>query len=483
MQSTIINFVGIGFGAISRLIQPFVMSSSQIGILSFIDSINGVFAIIFSLGYNLIMKKIFPSYRDEDKGHHGFLVFGLLLSIVGIAIGLTIFFLLEEQIITNRSENQDIVRPFVYAIPVLIIFKILYLNIDGYARMLFKTVIGTFLDGLLTKVIFLLLIIALYLSALEFDSFILLYCIVLSAPGFLITLYAFKITKKITFPDRDIFKSENRLGSYILFGLLAGSSSSIIQYVDTFMIYKMLPNDATSYIGIYYLMMFAAVLISIPQRNINRISAVIISESWKENDIDNIQEIYQKSALNLLIIGSFLFIIGWACIDPVFEYLPEYRIGKFAFFFLGLAKVIELGTGVNMEIIEASSKYKYIAYFNLLLAVLVILFNFIFIQYYGIVGAAFATFLAMLIVNFFRAVLLKRAFNLWPFSAKLYLTVLIVAIFITVFSFLDYSAHPLLKIAINASLITLIYWLLVVKLNLSEDINGTFYRLKKRFFK
>ena len=61
-----------------------------------------------------------PKDGHEENGHHGFLVFGILLSLVGIAIGLTIFLLFKEQIIANNSDNGDLLRPFVFLIPILI---------------------------------------------------------------------------------------------------------------------------------------------------------------------------------------------------------------------------------------------------------------------------------------------------------------------------------------------------------------------------
>ena len=77
LRTTVINFIGAGFGAVTRILMPIIISPAQVGLLNLLDSISGIFVTIFSLGFEQILAKMFPSYRDDEKGHHGFLVFGI----------------------------------------------------------------------------------------------------------------------------------------------------------------------------------------------------------------------------------------------------------------------------------------------------------------------------------------------------------------------------------------------------------------------
>lgn len=483
LRNTIVSFVGIAFGSATRLIMPFALESAQIGIVALLDSISGLFVVVFNFGYNLILKKLFPKYRDEENGHAGFLLFGILLTLLGVALASIVYYFTQNLLLSSEGGETDLIKSFAYLIPILIFFRILFLNIDGYVRMLFKTVIGTLLDGLLSKIILLGAIVLIFTHSISFDYFIYLYALTLSLPGLIIVVYAFLKTKKLILPTANLLSERKEISSFVLFGILSGSTSSIIQYADIIMINKLTLENSESLVGIYAIMFFAAMLISIPAKNINRISSVIIAESWKENDVENIQDIYAKSATNLLVIGSYLFIVGWACLDPVLEFLPEYQVGKYVFFFLGLAKIIELGTGVNTEIIETSTKYKYNTYFNLILAVLVIIFNIVLIQMYGIIGAAIASFLAMTIVNILRASLLYKVYDLLPFDKHFFKPLLLVIASILLVSFVDYEADPMVKIAINFSLISLVYWGITIKFGLSPEINDWLAKIKRRFMK
>jgi O-antigen/teichoic acid export membrane protein len=482
LRTTIISFIGIGFGSITRLLLPFVLESAQIGIVALLDSISGLFVVVFNFGYNLILKKLFPKYRDEENGHGGFLVFGILLSIVGVLIGTGVFLLIENYMFANNGTKGELLKPFAYLIPMVIFFRVLFLNIDGYVRMLFNTVIGTLLESFVSKLILLIAIVLVSLSYLTFEYFIYAYCLVLSIPGLIILLYAFSKTNKITLPSKDLLGESKQIKMFILFGILSGSSSSIIQYADILMINKLSVTDPESMMGIYSIMFFAAMLLGIPARSINKISSVILAESWKEKDMDNIQDVYAKSATNLLVIGTFLFVIGWSCIDPVLTFLPaEYEIGKYVFFFLGLAKLIELATGVNTEVIDTSAKYKYNTYFNTILAALVIGLNFFLIQFYGIVGAAIASFIAMTFINFLRAMLLKRAYNLWPFTGGFYKMVFIGIAFIILTSVLDFQMSPVVELTINFFGVSLLYWFIIIKMKISPEINEWLLKMKNRF--
>ncbi|HIP36615.1 MAG TPA: hypothetical protein EYG85_07150 [Crocinitomix sp.] len=485
LRSTLINFIGVGFGSLTRMIMPFVLEKAQIGVLALLDSISGVFIVALNFGYNLILKKLFPKYRNDDNGHSGFLALGIVLSLIGVLIGLVVFYSLKDNYFGNKLDESSLIKPFVFLIPILIFFRILFVNLDGYVRMLFKTVIGTFLEGFVSKVIFLTAILLYVYTIINFDYFVYLYVFALAFPGLFTLFYALFLTPKKTLPSTELMGEFKVMKSYILFGILAGSSSAIIQYIDVLMIEKIIPINSEAEVGVYSIFFFASMLLMIPSKGVARISGVILAESWKRNDLENIQDIYEKSALNLLIIGGFLFVVGWACIDSVLEFkaLQSYAYAKYAFFFLGIARLIELSTGVNADIIDSSEKYKYNTYFNVVLAILAFLFNLFLIPQYGIVGAGIATFFALTIVNIFRGVFLYKTYRLVPFGKNFFKALIVVLGFIGFASVLRYNLNPVVEISINFCVITVLFWSVVVGLKLSPDINKWLIKIKTKFIK
>ena len=207
-----------------------------------------------------------------------------------------------------------------------------------------------------------------------------------------------------------------------------------------------------------------------------------MAESWKTNDLNSIQEIYTKSCVNLLVIGIYLFLVGWACLDPVLSFMkPEYEMGKYVFFFLGLSKVVELGTGVNTMIIETSEKYKLNTYFNIALIFLVVGLNYFFIKEYGIVGAAFTSFIAVSFINVAKTIVLNKLFGLRPFTKKFWVISVIGLVGVGLVTFIDYSAPAALKIGINFTALSIVFWFLIFKFNLAPDILQQLLKIKRRY--
>jgi O-antigen/teichoic acid export membrane protein len=485
LRTTVLSLFGSVFGSVTRIGMSLLITEAQIGLMQLLDAISGLFSIIFSLGYEQVLSKLFPTFRDEEKGHHGFLVFGIMLSLVGTALSFLIYYFFSDFFLTDNPQTNQLFKAFSFLVFPLIFFRIVFRNLDGYAKMLFSTVIGVFLDGFVSKLILACGILAFYLTYIDYEYLLYVYTICFSIPGIVIAVYAFAKTKNIVLPHKSLVGSGNRkrLGEYMLFGIMVSASGSIVLYVDSVMVNKLISLEA---LGVYSILFFAARLIAIPAKGIIRISNVVIAESWKKNDLKNIQDIYSKSCLNQMLIAAFMFGVGWACLDTVMQFSPKlasYSAHIYVFFFLGLGLTVEMATGVNAVIIATSTKFRYNTYFGFLLAILIIIFNFIFIYFYGIEGAAIASMLAMVIINLLRWLMLYKSFNLQPFNANFLKGLLISIAFIILCSFIDLDIEPKLKLLIYFLGLSGLFWIIVIRLKISEDINAWLSKIKNTLIK
>lgn len=485
LRNTLINFAGNILGGLTRVVMPVLnISPAQIGLMTLLDFISGIFVTIFTLGFDQVMIKLFPRFRDDDRGHYGFFAFGIFLSLFGIGISFILFYLFGEYFL-KEDHDVDLYQRFSFLIFPMIFFRIIFVNIDSYTRMLFNTVIGVFLENFLSKVVIAFALIAFALKWADFDWLIYLYSIAFCLPGFGVLLYAFINTKKIVFPQREVFTKGHRkeIYNYAVFGLLMGASSSIIIYVDSLMIGGMISLKA---VGFYSIFFMAARFILIPGRSINRIATVVIAEAWEKNDLKTIREIYQKSSVNLMLIASYLLGIGLISIAPVMSlsegfdpYLPYVNL----FLILGVGFLIEMATGVNMAIIATSSHYQYNTYFNILMALMVIGLNLILIPSYNLFGCALASMISMSLVNFMRWFLLFRKYNLQPFGRSFLKPFLLGLVFLIVCNYVDYSMPAIPKLILNFILLSIIFWTIVVRFKLSEDVNKWLLKMRLKFFK
>ncbi|MBK6951027.1 MAG: polysaccharide biosynthesis C-terminal domain-containing protein [Crocinitomicaceae bacterium] len=484
LRNTIINFAGASLGGAMRLLMPiFMPSKAAVGLLGILDAFSASFVALFSLGYNQILIKLFPRFRDDEKGHHGLLILGLFLSLIGILVSFVIYYFFGEMML-NEDADLVLFRRFSFLIFPMIFFRIIFLNMDGYARMLYKTFIGVFLDTFLSKV-FIAFAVILYAALwISFDYFVYLYALSFCIPGFLISIFAFIKTPKVVLPSKDLLAPSERKGiyEYIIFGMLIGASGSIVLYVDTLMLTKMISLDA---VAIYSVMFFAARFILIPSAAIIRIAQVVLAEAWQKDDLETVRSVYTKSCVNQLLIGAFLLGLGWTVLGPVFSLhvkFDDYSPYSYLFLILGSGILIEMATGVNTAIIGTSRYYKYNMYFNIVLAVLCIVLNYFMIKEYQLTGAAVASVIAMTIVNFFRWLLLYRKYNLQPFNFVFVKAAFLSIGFLALCYYLDYEANAFVKIAINLAALTLLFWGLVIVLKLSPDVNKWLAKMKTKFF-
>ncbi len=479
LKTTVISYSGILVGMFSQLLFVVYLTKTEIGVLSLLNSASNIIAAVFCLGFAQITFQIFSSFRDDNNGHSGFFLFALIFSIAGVVLGEITFYILED-LFVGVGDEYKLVRSLSYLIFPIIFFRIFFRNLDVYLRMLFSSVTGVFLEGILLRIVIFIGIILFWLNWINFEGLAIIYAIALSIPGVIIIFLAFKKTNNVSLPKKELFNKDARrkILNYGTFGIISSISGVIILSIDQVMLNQMVGTDA---VGLYSVMFFAGALISIPSRGVKRIAVPVLTESWKNKDKNSIHDIYKKSVVNQSVIGVFLFVIGWALAEPALAFVPKYVDGLYVFFFIGLGQLFDMMTGLNMEVIMTSKQYKMNTYFNIGLGILVIIFNYFFILEWGVVGAAAASALAMFVINFIRWNYLRNKFKLQPFSQSFILILLLGTILVLATSFISIPLSPIWQLIIYGIGTTLIYWGVVLKLNLAPDMTQWLLKIKRRF--
>jgi O-antigen/teichoic acid export membrane protein len=78
------------------------------------------------------------------------------------------------------------------------------------------------------------------------------------------------------------------------------------------MIASMVGLQAT---GVYTTILFLVSAIQVPYKSLLRISAPLVAEYWKSNDLQRMQELYKKVSSFGLFSGWIAFIFLWLNID------------------------------------------------------------------------------------------------------------------------------------------------------------------------
>jgi O-antigen/teichoic acid export membrane protein len=258
--------------------------------------------------------------------------------------------------------------------------------------------------------------------------------------------------------------------AYALF-ILGGNVISILsKTIDAIVISSVI---GLNYAAVFSLAQYMSSVIEVPQRTATSMATPIISQAWKDRDMDKLASVYRKTSLTLLIASTFIFTMIWLNYDDAFRFLdmPEiYYLGKPLVLLLGLTKIIELGTGMNSAIIITSRKWKFELYSNMILLVCMLPLTYVLIKSHGLIGAGIANMVSITLFNTIRFGFLWKVYKLQPFTYKTLIAVLIPT---GVFFLLYYTVrlpNPLVNIVVRSILFVGLYTFLLLRLKVSEDV-------------
>lgn len=430
-----------------------------------------LFAQFAGLGINTVTIKLFPYFRDKVKKHHGYLGIVFMISTVGTVLAIAVYLLLKPSILKDASGDSDLFTQYFYYVLPLIVFSVIFNACDTYYRVLYNAVKGIIYKEVIQRLAILVVIILFYFGVFDFHQTVIWYTVALISPSVL--LFASLIYNKQLFIIPDISFIDKAMAKQMLnvafFGIIASFSGVLVLNIDMIMVEHLLGlGDA----GIYSVTFFFGTIILIPMRTMGKISSVVISDSWKNNDIETINSIYKKSSISLSIIG-LLFLIGiWGNIDNVFNIITDKFIaGKYVILIIGLANLTDIALGISPHIIVNSKYYRYLSYFLVVFAILLVVTNLLLIPVLGIIGAAVASLISKFIYNAIKYIFLYSKYKLQPFSSKTVLLYLIGIGTYCISLLLPEQSNYIVDIIIRSTIITILFMGSVYYLKISEDVN------------
>lgn len=259
--------------------------------------------------------------------------------------------------------------------------------------------------------------------------------------------------------------------------------ASIAATVDSFIIAKFM---GLGVVAVFGLAQYAANLVQVPQRSIQSISAGVLSRAWKDKNMVEIERIYQRSCINLLLIALFIFGNLWLNAYQGIQVLhiqKEYEGGMAVIFILGMVRIIDAGTGLNNMVINTSIYWKFDFYSGVILLALRLPLTYFLIKNYGIIGSAFAELAAFGLYNYIRFEFLRRKFGMQPFNSKtIYALILGISSYALSYLFL-HEMMGWLGIILRTLLFSTIFSLGIIYGKLTPDADQLLISLKIRFSK
>ncbi len=481
IKQSIVNYAGVFLAAFSTI---FIYSRDQelYGAARFVIDTAFILSPFILLGATSVAIRYFPVFKDEKNGHNGLLSILGLQYLVGGLIVLAILFLFKDTIFDIYEDKPDLYTNqfFKIAILALIIglFNLLYSYTSNFKRIVIPSI---FLN--LIKLSLPILILLCYFEYVPFSFLVngILGTYILALIGisvYLSHLGQLKLHFKFDIVDKPLMKG---MSSFAMFSLLSGMGSMLAFRIDSLMVSTLI--DFTNN-GVYNIALFIGNAIAIPTTAILQIASPIVAEAINKKDIPQVDALYNKSSLNLLIFGVLLFALVMASIIDLFHLMPgddfDIYSGYYIVMAIGLAKLVDMATSINSQIINYSKYYRFNVVAILLMAVINIILNLVLIPKFQVIGAAMATFLSLTLYNLIKLIFIYLKFSIQPFSAQTLWVLGIGALSFGLAYLIPDMGHPIANLLLKSIVIASIYLTLTLKLEVSEDINEMWQQLLRK---
>jgi len=477
IKNTIITYFGFGIGAINALfLYTIFLGKMHYGIVAFVLSAANITMPLMAFGVQNTLIRFYSKYNSEEE-RDNFLSLMLLLPLILILPTVVFLYFFYPQItyfILNENPN---VAPFLWLIPLVGIFMGYFEIFYAWVKVHFQSVFGNFLSEVLTRVILLFLLFSVSQNWIQKDTFVYSLSAVYGFQCFAMMVFAMRV--KMPFFKFQLPKNTKEIFIYSFFIIATGTVSVMLIDFDKVMIpaYQNISNNA-----FYSVAVFIAMVIVVPSRAMMQIMYPVTAQLLNENKFEELDVLYKKSAMNLQVFGGLIMLGIFLNCTELYQLIPrEYSGGIAVVFLIGLSKFYDLILGNNTAIILNTKYYRWFLFFSIvLIALLIVLYVFL-IPIYGILGAALATLIAVIINNTIKLLFVFWKMNLFPFTIKTVYSFGIISFVFLLFYFWDFQFHPILNIVLKSILITIVYGLLNYKLKISIEINQILDKLKAKY--
>lgn len=407
----LIKVLGLGIAFIFQIVLSRVLGVEEYGQYTIFITYINVLLIIAVLGMDRnLIKEIAKVSNDKIKSRN-------LLSF-SIKVSVALFFFISIFVYLFKK-GLDIPSNMVHLFLFMLLIKMLIAIFDGFLQGVGLVVKVTFLNDLLNnflKVLFFIILISLNMKGLH----VALYSFIGSE--IITLLLRMKIVSKLigrplNLKDDFSLSEKSKFMKYSITVALIAGIGLLLQNVDKIMIARLLD---LSNVGIY----------KVTQNYVSLISVFvapfvafwpIISKLYNENKISEIENEMKKIVkivIYLVIPMFFIFLFLGENLLLIFGEAYTTKQAQKVLIILAFAFLVDAISGPIGSILTMTNYARYILINNIICLFLNIIFNFIFIKIFGIVGVAIATAISIISNNLISIIEVKLLLGIFSYDYK-----------------------------------------------------------------
>lgn len=461
---SVINYIGTAIGIVSTiLIYP--QNKELYGTISYVDGIAQLLFPVMVLGASQALIKFYPALSEQKKKQ--------LFNYSIVSVGVISIIVLLGILLYNSLQDSETGWLLYFAFPVAM--SLAFIEIfRKQAQDLQRLAVPTLYEKLFPKIALPLVFILFLSQVISVYESLLFYAVCYGLIFVLTAIYVFKhFQPGFNYRFKTLFGEISRK-EYFRYSLyaFAGSLGSLLAFrIDSIIIFNMISEEAN---GTFRIGSNLASTLQIPAVGLFALYAPIVSGYLKNGNFKELHIKYKEVARLLFFIGAVLYSCIFLGIDDLFMLMPtkEKLVDSIpVILVLGFSVLFNMATGFNSEIITYSKYYRFNLITILLLILLNISLNIYFVHAgFGILGVAYASFIAMSLFNISKLIFIYKKFGLIPFDAGFFKMAVLFILSVLLIYFLPNVDNHFINLLYKVGLSLILNIIVVYKLNLVHQV-------------
>ncbi|MFM7672871.1 MAG: lipopolysaccharide biosynthesis protein [Bacteroidota bacterium] len=485
--SSAVIYVGFVVGLLNIYLftKQGIFQKEEFGLYNAFIAVALMMSAFSGLAMPVYLIKFFPYYRahcPERKNEQFSLA--LITSLAGFGLVALFGWLGKGLVVQKYGTNApDLITYYGWLFP-LGLGMTLYALLESWAWNFQRSVLTNLLKELIWRLYITALILALYFDWIDFAGFVQAFSMSYLFISLILLSYLL-YTGKLYFHFRISRLTKRMRGIIIRLCLFIFFGMTILQLALVFdsLVISSVLQGALAQLAVYSLAQNMAAVIQAPQRGLVSASIPPLALAWKEKNMNEIQRIYQRSSINQLIFATALLALfaldfqeGIEAVGLQSSYLAAFPV----ILLLGTARLVDMGTGLNTQIIQTSTKWRFELWSGIALLIVTLPSSYWLTKSCGIIGTAIAQLIAITSYNLIRIIFLWKQFSLFPFTRQTPWVLLLGGATYIITRFMTDPLHGWLALFTQSIVFLIIFGISVYYMNLSPDIKPVWDTLKKK---
>lgn len=422
--SSAVIYVGFAVGLFNIFLftKQGIFEKEQFGLYNAFIAVALLMSAFSTLAMPVYLIKFFPYYQSHRAEKNEQFTLALLISLIGFGLVALVGYLGKGLVIQKYGTNApDLISQYGWLFP-LGLGMTIYALLEAWAWNYKHSVLTNLLKELIWRLYVTGLILAFAFGWIDFNGFVRIFSLSYLFIAGILFVYLFS-SGKLEFHFQISTLTKRLRGIILRLCLFVFCGMIILQLAMVFdsLVIASVLQGAMAQLAVYSLAQNMAAVIQAPQRGLISASIPPLSLAWKEKNLPEIQRIYQRSSINQLIFAIGLLSLfaldfeeGIEAVGLQSSYLAAFPV----VLILGLARLVDMGTGLNTQIIQTSTRWRFELWSGVALLTVMLPSSYWLTKSYGIIGAAGAQLIAITVYNLIRIVFLWKNFQLFPFTRQ-----------------------------------------------------------------